>query len=124
MTSGLKKLEITAYTDATFSRTAPLQKLVVPINPEKYSRSIAIKYDDTKGAGSAGASPVFNRYAIETITFQLVFDATGVLPPPPAGVVPAKNGVADQINALRAVTCEYDGDIHSPRFLKLIWGTL
>src|SRR3954469_6469539 len=103
MTSTLKKLEITAYTDATFSHPAPIKKLEVPINPDKYSRSINIEYDDTKGAGSAGASPVFNRYAIETIAFQLVFDATGVLPPAPAGVVPAKNGVADQINALRAV---------------------
>lgn len=124
MTSTLKKLEITAYADETFSRPAPVDKLVVPINPDKYSRSINIDYDDTKGQGAAGGSPVFNRYALETIVFQLMFDATGVLPPPPAGVVSATNGVADQITALRRVTCDYDGKIHSPRFLKLVWGTL
>jgi len=124
MTSSLKKLEITAYLDSEFSRKASFDKLVVPINPDKYSRTIGVQYDDTKGMGSAGGSPIFNRYAEEMIKFELVFDATGVLPPPPAGVVAAKNGVVDQIDALRKVTCEYIGEIHGPPFLKVIWGTL
>jgi len=132
----LEKLQITAYNDEAYTEEAdlknlasrlnfPVNPLKVPINPEKYSRSFNIKYNDEKGQGSAGNSPTFNRYGPETVTFELVFDATGVLPPVAQGAVPAtSNGVADQVQALRAVTCDYAGDIHSPRFLRLAWGTL
>lgn len=158
----VEKLQITAYEDEKFTRPADLSALEqrlnfsinplkVPVNPEKYSRSFGIEYTNKKGMGSAGASPVFHKYGTETVTFELVFDATGVLPSPPAGMVrpsgsgarsaetPAgapsappmammvpttENGVADQIQAFRAITCDYDGDIHSPRFIKLLWGTL
>lgn len=156
----LEKLEITAYENETFTTRANLANaeknlnfsinpLKVPINPEKYSRSITIKYTDDKGMGSAGGSPQFNKIAFETVTFELVFDATGVLPSTPAGtvrpaptgalppsmgapsappmsvMVPATaNGVADQVQALRTLTCDYDGAMHSPRFLTLAWGTL
>jgi len=117
----LAKLRIEAYTDSRFNNQAPVPSLVVPINPAKYSRNGRISYTDNKAAGAAGASPVFDRMEPETVTFELVFDATGVVPQP--GGVNSRNGVADQIDALRAVAYAYNGDIHSPHYLKLAWGS-
>lgn len=119
----LAKLKIEAYADSRFSKPAPLpSSLVVPINPAKYTRNGTISYTDKKGAGAAGGSPVFNRVEHETVGFELVFDATGVVPASPG--ITTSNGVADQIETLRKVTYAYSGDIHSTRFLKLSWGTL
>jgi nucleoid-associated protein YgaU len=120
----LEKLVIIAYTDETFSTLARLPPLRIPINPNKYSRSFKVRYNDQKAAGSAGGSPLFDKIEKETVTFEFVFDATGVVPVAP-GVVPAAPlGITLQIEALKAVTCAYDGSIHSPYFLKLVWGLL
>jgi hypothetical protein len=125
----LDKLKIVAYTDPKFKNRAQANGQVLPtffaaINPAKYSRSVTISYNNKKAIGAAGGSPVFQKMESETITFELVFDATGVLPLA-KGVVPVKQrGVADQIDALRAVTSSYDGNMHGAHFLKLIWGDL
>lgn len=114
------KLEITAYTDPGFSRPASDAPVSVAINPDKYSRAFKICYTDVKGAGSPGGSPVFNKMPSETVQFELVFDGTGVLP---RGKSPAKD-VTEQIDAFKTLVLKFDGGIHSPRFVKLAWGTL
>src|SRR5882724_7651459 len=113
----LEKLQITAYTDENFTKLANAKPLKIPINPDQYSRSFNIRYNDQKAAGSSGASPLFDKIDKETISFVFYFDGTGVVPRPP-GVVPVTSqGIAGQIQALKAVTCAYDGNIHSPYFL-------
>ncbi|MEA2886215.1 MAG: hypothetical protein QOD11_575 [Bradyrhizobium sp.] len=120
----LEKLEITAFTDEKFTTRAKARPLKIPINPDQYSRSLKICYNDQKAAGSAGGSPTFNKMEKETISFVFHFDGTGVVPLA-RGVVPATSqGIAHQIQALKAVTCAYDGSIHSPYYLQLAWGLL
>ena len=120
--SGPAKLTIEAFTDSDFSKPAPIPSVVVPINPAKYSRNGSISYTDDKAAGTAGSSPVFDRMKQEMVTFELVFDATGVVP---ASVgVTLERGVDDQIDTLKMVAYDYNGEIHRPHYLKLAWGTL
>jgi hypothetical protein len=118
----LEKLTIEAFTDSRFSNPASVPSLVVPINPAKYSHNGRISHTNKKAAGSAGGSPVFDRMAQETVSFELVFDATGVVPGSMDAT--ASNGVADQINKLRTVAYTYNGNTHTPYFLKLTWGML
>ena len=122
MPTGPAKLTIEAFTDSDFSNPAPIPSVVVPINPAKYSRNGSISYTDDKAAGTAGSSPVFDRMKQETVTFELVFDATGVVPAS-VGVV-RERGVDDQIDTLKMVAYDYNGEIHRPHYLKLAWGTL
>ena len=120
----LEKLEITAFTDEKFTTRAKARPLKIPINPDQYNRSLKICYNDQKAAGSARGSPTFNKIEKETISFVFHFDGTGVVPMA-RGVVPATSqGIAHQIQALKAVTCAYDGSIHSPYYLQLAWGLL
>src|SRR5882757_9228522 len=103
----LEKLEITAFTDETFTTRAKARPLKIPINPEQYSQSLKIRYNEQKAAGSAGGSPTFDKMEKETIGFVFHFDGTGVVPLA-SGVVPVTSqGIALQIEALKAVTCAY-----------------
>lgn len=120
----LEKLEIIPFTDENFLRPAKPKPLKIPINPDQYSRSLKIRYNDQKAAGSAGGSPNFDKIDKESISFVFYFDGTGVVPRAPGVVPPTSQGIAHQIQAFKAVTCSYDGDIHSPYFLKLVWGLL
>jgi nucleoid-associated protein YgaU len=119
--AALAKLKIEAFTDPRFNTPAPVPSVIVPINPAEYSRTVRVSHTDKKAMGAPGASPVFRRIEQETVSFDLVFDATGVVPAP-SGVTPS-NGVTDQINTLKSVALAYDGNMHSPHYLKLAWGT-
>src|ERR1043165_4424121 len=119
----LEKLIITPYTDEKFTRPARAVPMMIPINPDQYTRSLKIRYNDQKGAGSGGPSPPVGKIEKEKNTLVFYFDGTGVVPLAP-GVVPAIKGIATQIEAFKAVTCAFDGRIHSPYFLKLMWGLL
>ena len=124
----LDKLKIEAFTDAAFCKPAKADGkdliFLVAINPAKYNRAVTIRYNNNKAMGATGGSPLFRKMESETITFELVFDATGVVPLG-KGVVPiGSRGIADQIKMLRTVTATYDGKMHGSHFLKLIWGDL
>jgi phage tail protein X len=121
MADGISKLKITAYSDGNFKK--PLgPALNVTINPDKYSHGYKIKYTDPQAQGSSGGSPRFNKVPSETVAFELVFDGTGVVPPP----VPtnAPQDVSKQIDAFKNLVFTYSGKIHQPKFLTLAWGTL
>jgi phage tail protein X len=119
----LEKMLITAYD--TNNYTGASRKMSVSINPEKYSHTYKILYNDVQGQGSNGGSPDFNKIPSDTIKFELVFDGTGVVPSAIPGVVPyTEDGIATQIQDFKDLVFSYVGKIHSPRFLEIIWGTL
>jgi hypothetical protein len=119
----LEKMQIAAYQKKDFSDTP--RKLSVYINPEKYTHTYRICYNDVQAQGSNGGSPDFNKILSDTVTFELVFDGTGVVPSPVPGVVPfTENGIAGQIDAFKKLVFNYRGNIHSTPYLQLTWGTL
>ncbi len=115
------KMTITAYSDPGFS-TQVGQPFGVWINPSSYSRTTHVRYNDRQAQGSAGPSPEFNRVAAEQISFELIFDATGVIPAPTGQSY--SNGVSDAIGQLITLTATLNGASHSPNYLVLSWGQL
>jgi phage tail protein X len=118
--SGLSKLKITAYADSDFTRQAGDPFLVI-VNPARYSHGYTIKYVNPQAQGSTGGSPRFNKIPSETVSFELVFDGTGVIPSTTAS---GMTDVQKQLDAFKSVVFNYSGKIHSPKFLILAWGTL
>lgn len=118
---GLDHLYITAIVDD--KKRATFGKFTVWINPASYTHTYAVNYVDRQGSGSSGASPAFNRVAQETVSFDLVFDATGVIPPPNGGAFPA-DGVASLVERFKDLTVTLHGEQHRPNILKLKWATL
>lgn len=120
----LEKMQVTAYKDGSF-RTALGKPFTVMINPSSYRRSYRIVYNDVKGQGSNGGSPIFNRTLSDEVRMELWFDGTGVVPGKLPGLVPyAQDGIAAAIDAFLKLVFDYNGDIHSPNLLILNWGTL
>jgi hypothetical protein len=91
------------------------------INPESYTHNFALKYTGTMGRGDAavgksGAIPKYSMADPEKLGFSIVVDGTGVVPDA------AEQTVADQIDKLRTVVYDYDGDEHEPTAVKIVWG--
>ncbi|WP_298841279.1 peptidoglycan-binding protein [uncultured Roseobacter sp.] len=90
------------------------------INPENYSHNYSLKYTGTMGkgdsaVGKSGAIPKYSMADPEKLNFSLTIDGTGVVPG-------STEPVADQIDKLRTVCYDYDGDEHEPTAVKIIWG--
>jgi phage tail protein X len=122
-TGGLEKMLVKAYTDPGFNREAG--SFQVWINPERYTHQYQVCYNDRQAQGSPGGSPDFNRIPSDRMSLELVFDGTGVVPSPTPSLLPlATHGVGKQVDDFKSLVFSYDGNIHSPRFLQLVWGTL
>ena len=123
LSAKLEKLTVFAYQKSNF--TGEVGSYSVYINPEKYSHSYQICWNDVQAQGSSGGSPNFNKIPSDKVSFELVFDGTGVVPTAIPGVLPfTEDGVAQQVEAFKKLVFNYQGNIHSPNFLKLSWGTL
>ncbi|WP_133243820.1 CIS tube protein [Sphingomonas pokkalii] len=117
------RMTITAYTDPQFtSKAGGANPFTVWMNPASYNYSRRIAYNDRQAQGASGPSPDFNRIAEESVTFELMFDATGVLPVPTGQSY--ANGVADVIDQFLSLVATLKGSIHSPNYLILSWAQL
>jgi len=118
---GLEKLILKAYRNDDFS--GYIGEFPVYINPEKYSRSYEICYNNVQPQGKSSGTPEYNKTKSDQIDLELVFDATGVVPPSKAGRDPnGAWGITDQVDEFLELVFDYNDKIHSPNFLQLVWG--
>ncbi|MCP3100286.1 tail protein X [Myxococcus sp. K15C18031901] len=118
----LEKMMVIAYQKSDF--TSEVGRYVVYINPASYSHTFCVKYNDVQAQGSSGGSSEFNRIPPDTVELELVFDGTGVVPSPLPGLMPfTEDGIAEQVAKFKNLVFTYNGNIHSPNYLKLSWGT-
>lgn len=114
--SKLEKLTIYPFKDPGFSQKAG-DPFVVTVNPEKYSHNYSVTYNTEQGFGTAGASTKLDKMAPETVSMELVFDATGI-------IQGSSGDASKDVANFKAVTYDFNGAIHSPNYLKISWGTL
>jgi len=110
----LAKLLIKAYTTPDYTG-APVGEFRVYFNPEEYAQVYDIEYDDKSGDGTTGSPMVFKRVKPQEYSLKFIIDGTGV-----SG---EKINVPEKINEFFSVI-GYDGKIHRPRYLQILWGTL
>lgn len=123
------KMTIVAFSDENFS--SQVSQFSVQVNPENYKLSYRTEFDDTQAPGSSAANLRFNRILPNDMTFEFLFDNSGVLTTPsllPAVFNPFGGGsntdVTGQLNTFMATVINYNGSSHEPYYVKLIWGTL
>lgn len=114
MSGELKKMQIEAYTEADYSGS-PADSFTVMFNPNTYAQKHEIEYEDRQGAGDTGSPQVFKTIKPQEYSFEFLFDGTGT------AVEPVD--VHETVERFLTVT-GYDGGIHRPKYLKLIWGSL
>lgn len=87
------------------------------INPETYTLDYKLKFSESgQGQGTSGKQLKYEYTEPEEITFEFLFDDTGIIDGKP------RDSIADDIKKFKQVLIEYKGDAHEPRHFKLVWG--
>lgn len=100
----------------------PAVSFTVMINPADFKHSCGIAYDKQKAQGEAAADPKFSAVDDEKVSFAIVLDGTGVVPPSTPGE--ARKDVKTCLADLNKVVYQYVGSKHEPPHVRLLWGTL
>ncbi|MBC6989581.1 MULTISPECIES: CIS tube protein [Hymenobacter] len=87
------------------------------INPETYTLDYKLKFSESgQGQGTSGKQLKYEYTEPEEITFEFLFDNTGIIDGQP------RENIADDLKRLKQILIEYKGDSHEPRHFKLVWG--
>lgn len=109
----LQQMTVVGYKDENFS--SKVGSYTAMLNPETYSQNFDVQYNVEQGQGTPDATIKYEKSTPSTVNFDLMFDATGV-------VNSKRTNLASEISKFKKVVYDYNGNIHSPNYLKLIWG--
>ena len=90
----------------------------VTVNPETYTRKFSTREKDSYQVKMADGQVFVVKIVefLETVSFNLWFDGTGV--------IPESKDVAQSLSWLESKLVRFDGDMHSTRYVNVVWGTL
>lgn len=118
-TGQLEKMKIYAYNNGDFDDShrvgSPFTAL---INPESYALETKMNFNDGQGQGTTGTQPRFELKPPEELSFEFLFDNTGIIDGNP------REDIATDLADFKELLMGYDSQTHEPKFFKLAWGTL
>jgi hypothetical protein len=110
----LERLAILAYDDPKYA-AKEIGRFDAYVNPNELTLSYEIEYDAAQGAGTTGSRMNFKAMKPGDLSLTFFLDGTGA------------NGraieVQEHVEKFQTVT-GYNGKIHRPNYLKVVWGTL
>lgn len=109
----LEKLKIISCTDAECNEEKEI--FIAMMNPENYTLETKMEFQAAQGQGTSATAAKFIVKPPEELSFELLFDNTGIIDP-------MRTNVAKELKDIKEFLMKYDGDIHRPRFFKFIWG--
>ncbi|WP_175621850.1 CIS tube protein [Chryseobacterium schmidteae] len=140
------KMRIEVYESSDYKKT-PKKTIFVQLNPEKYSRRNNVLFSEDQPLGASKNNLSFNRSPSEEVTFDFIFDSSGVVPPgkikdgkgemslldkagdvlgalKPAIVNPFAEikSVEEDVDAFKELTIGYNGNTHQTAYLQILWG--
>ena len=121
----LSKLAIYAFTTRDFSTTADSSRgepdFTAPINPESFTKNFKIEHDVKRASGNSGQEVKFKATAPEELKLDFIFDGTGTMEGYTAKY--KSMPVHDQLQVFLNTVYTFEGNIHRPKFLLLVWGS-
>ncbi len=114
--SGLVSMNITGYSNGTFSDKISGEPYAVMINPATINLSRSISYTASDTAGQGAASPKFNKSDGGKLSFDLIIDCTGV-------VDITRINLSSELKKLRKIVYDYNGTEHRSNFVSIRWGS-
>ncbi len=116
MTGPLGNLSILSFMTPDYEMGGPpVMFYQAMFNPETYTVKHQVNYSSKQAEGSDGKAKKFKSVEPKTYTFDFLIDGTGS-----SG---KKREVFVDIELFKLAT-GYDGIIHQPRYVMLVWGTL
>lgn len=116
----LEKMRIYAYRDPAMGKDAEVDgsPFIAMMNPETYSIETKMEFNDEQGQGTSGNEPAFQLKNPEEMSFEFLFDNTGIIDKAP------REDISEELDKFKELLMGYDGETHEPKFFKLAWGTL
>ena len=117
----LAKIQIAARDDKAM-QGAIVKKFTLSVNPESYTKNYKVEYDLQRGQGNQGTDGRFKSTAPEELRLDFYFDGTNTI----EGYANAGKykSVEEELKAFLDTVYNMAGEIHRPRFLQVVWGTL
>jgi hypothetical protein len=110
----LEKLLIQAYEQPDYSGD-PISEFESYVNPHELTLAYEMEYDSAQGAGTTNSRMEFKKIKPGDLALTFFIDGTGA------------NGtridVQEKVEQFQIVT-GYNGSIHRPNYLKVVWGTI
>lgn len=143
----IDKMRIEVFPSIDYTESDITKTIFVQINPESYTESKNIEYYEDDVIGGSGTITTFKWVGQKKLSFDFIFDASGVVPPgkiedgqvnnfpvgdaviealKPAVANPLEtpDSIHEQITKFQEALVKYHGDAHEPRYLRLLWGQL
>jgi hypothetical protein len=117
----LEKLLILAHKKPDYS-DPPVGTFAAYLNPNEITMSYEMEYDSAQGSGTTNSRMNFKKVKPGDLSLTFFLDGTGANGRP-SDINQRKNFVQKQVEHFQVVT-GYNGDIHRPNYLKVVWGTL
>lgn len=114
--SSLIKMKILAYANQEMTKAAPDSDYTLQVNPASIKYGKEIQMTSQGPIGGQYRAPKYAKHKEVSLSFDTIFDATGV-------ISEMKGGINKQIQALEDVVYNINGSIHRPNYLKISWGS-
>jgi hypothetical protein len=139
----IDKMRIEVYEKSDY-KGDPRKTIFVQLNPEKYSIKHNVVFYEGQAMGAVGNDLKFNKIEGEEVSFDYIFDSSGVVPPGKIidgkGEISLLTSVGDaikpalanpfeetktvekEVEEFRKLLMGYIGTSHQTSYLKLLWG--
>ncbi|MBO9690449.1 LysM peptidoglycan-binding domain-containing protein [Chryseobacterium sp.] len=131
----IKKITIGTYEDSTYGRRISSSAFVALINPTGFSFTRKNEYNTKLEPGASEADPKYINASPQSLQLEFLFDGTGVTKANPGNKLInkikeglgkrnpfSKKAVEDQLAEFYVATGNYNGSIHKPYNVIIIWG--
>lgn len=88
----------------------------LPVNPEQWAQKFQVKYDAKVAPGGQGVEEKFMSSGPEELKLDFLFDGTDTI----YGYTHLGKSVPQQIQEFKEIVYNLSGEIHQPRFLKVM----
>ncbi|MDR4892528.1 MULTISPECIES: CIS tube protein [unclassified Chryseobacterium] len=135
MRGEIKKIKIGTYEDSTYGRMISSTAFVALINPTGFSFTRKNEYNTTQEPGASATDPKYINAAPQSLQLEFLFDGTGVTEANSGNKLInkikeglgkrnpfSKKAVEDQLAEFYVATGNYNGSIHKPYNVIIIWG--
>ena len=114
----LVKLKILGFKDPACKGFAS-DSIYAFINPSAYERSLTVDYNQDQTIGASASTQSFKSMGQSDLKLTFFVDGTGVVKLP-AGI----KDVEEYIKKFTDLVTKYQGVIHRPYYLLIVWGSL
>lgn len=111
------KLRIEAFKTIDFAESDKLGELYVQINPESYKLDKEVQFAPRDKLGELAQTPGFKRHSPSSLSFDVIFDGTGIIPT-------ANKTVFERIEELDNLIYQMVGETREPAYATISWGKL